>query len=390
MRKKIIKICATALCSMCLLVPVWAHKASDAYLVFGQDAATDATVVTGGSTTALRMQLSLAVKDLDVAIDTLDADGDRSLTWGEVKAGTPSILAFINQGVSLSCANSSLSTDWQFASLEQRSDGAYVRLTAPLVCDAKSVLAIDYQLFKGVDATHRLVVSGQLGGQPIAAVLAPAGRSRLTLRSTDSAAPVAQGDRQMPQTGPATLAHFFPEGIHHILTGYDHLAFLLTLLLPIILVARSGFITLLRTVTGFTIGHSVTLALASLGWISASPAWVEPAIAFTIGASALLNLYPVRRVRGDLLALCFGLVHGLGFSGVMLEAGVTGSLLFWGLAGFNLGVETGQLLMVLLWCGVHWVLVSWLRWPHYNAVVVRGGSCALVAMAVYWMVERLA
>ena len=336
------------------------------------------------------MQLSLAVKDLDVAIDTLDADGDRSLTWGEVKAGTPSILAFINQGVSLSCANSSLSTDWQFASLEQRSDGAYVRLAAPLACDAKSVLAIDYQLFKGVDATHRLVVSGQLGGQPIAAVLAPAGRSRLTLRSTDSAAPVAQGDRQMPQTGPATLAHFFPEGIHHILTGYDHLAFLLTLLLPIILVARSGFITLLRTVTGFTIGHSVTLALASLGWISASPAWVEPAIAFTIGASALLNLYPVRRVRGDLLALCFGLVHGLGFSGVMLEAGVTGSLLFWGLAGFNLGVETGQLLMVLLWCGVHWVLVSWLRWPHYNAVVVRGGSCALVAMAVYWMVERLA
>ena len=154
MRKMIIKICAAALHSVCLLSPAWAHKASDAYLIFGQDATADAATAFTGSTTALRMQLSLAVKDLDAVIDTLDADGDRSLTWGELKAGTPSILTFINQGVSFSCANTSLSTAWQFASLEQRSDGAYVRLTAPLICDAKSVLAIDYQLFKGVDATQ--------------------------------------------------------------------------------------------------------------------------------------------------------------------------------------------------------------------------------------------
>ena len=385
MRNSFVKAWAVWICSACLLGPAWAHKASDAYLSLNSVASSTAS----DGANDLHLRLSLAAKDLDAAIDTLDADANRSLTWGEVKAATPDIVDFVNKGMALRCADAVLPVDWQFSSLEQRSDGAYVRLATTLACNAKSALAVDYQLFKNIDSTHRLVVSGQIDGHAVAAVLAPAGRSKLALRGNASAATAGKHVRQLPQSGPATLAHFFPEGIHHIVTGYDHLAFLLTLLLPIILSARSGFITLLRTVTGFTIGHSVTLAMASLGWFSASPAWVEPAIAFTIGASALLNLYPVRWVRGDVLALCFGLVHGLGFSGVMLEAGVTGSLLFWGLAGFNLGVETGQLLMVLLWCAVHWVLVSWVRWSHYNAVVVRGGSYALILMAVYWMVERL-
>ncbi len=392
MKYSIYTFCATVVCSVSFFAPAWAHKASDAYLSLSPLTANTATNQAADRPGAMRLQLSLAVKDLDAAIDTLDADANRSLTWGEVKAATPDIVAFVNRGVALRCARANIPLDWQFSSLEQRSDGAYVRLSSTLACDARSALAIDYQLFKDVDTTHRLVISGQMDGQPIAAVLAPAGRPQLSLRSHASAtAPTAAStdERPLPQTGLATLAHFFPEGVHHIVTGYDHLAFLLTLLLPIILSARSGFITLLRTVTGFTIGHSATLAVASLGWISASPNWVEPAIALTIGVSAVLNLYPVKWVRGDVLALCFGLVHGLGFSGVMLEAGVTGSLLFWGLAGFNLGVEAGQLMMVLLWCAAHWVLVSWVRWSHYNAVVVRGGSYALVVMAVYWMVERL-
>ncbi len=142
---------------------------------------------------------------------------------------------------------------------------------------------------------------------------------------------------------------------------------------------------LLRTVTGFTIGHSITLVLATLGWI-ASPSWVEPAIAVTIGVSALLNLYPQRWARSDALALGFGLIHGLGFSNIMREANVSDSLLPWALAGFNLGVEAGQLAGVALWCVVHVVLV---RWRHYDVVVVRGGSWALLGVASYWAVQRL-
>ena len=377
-----------------------AHKASDAYLVLGEAGVQAATPG------MLRMQLSLALKDVDAALDGLDADNDRRLTWGEIKRAAPDIVRWVSSEVSLQCAGRTLGVAWAFETLEQRSDGAYVRLGAPLVCPPSASLALDYRLLKDIDPTHRLLLSGTLGGKPFAAVLAPLGRPVIELRpagSTVAAAgqsSAAQAPRQLPQSGFATLVQFFDEGVHHILTGYDHLAFLLALLLPVVLFPRllamphvstagrrsAGFSRLLLTVTGFTVGHSVTLAVATLGGISASPAWVEPLIALTIAASALLNLYPVRWSRGDVLALVFGLIHGLAFSSVMIEAGIAGSLLLWGLAGFNLGVEAGQLVAVAAWCVLHRIL---LPWRYYHAVVVRGGSWALVVLALYWTVQRV-
>jgi len=204
--------------------------------------------------------------------------------------------------------------------------------------------------------------------------------------------------------------------VHHILSGYDHLAFLLALLLPISLArpqprhrdlllhtesgttpiaetldsgARdrfAGIKALLLTVTCFTVGHSITLALAGLGWVTVSGNWVEPAIAISIGISALLNLFPVQGLRSSWLALGFGLVHGLGFSGVLVEAGVAGASLLWALAGFNLGSKWAN----WWWspCGArsrwHWARRAW-----YRSVVVRGGSFALLVLSLYWTVQRL-
>ncbi len=394
---------------------VHAHKASDAYFVLAEASAQSAALG------ALRMQLSLALKDVDAALESLDADNDRRLTWGEVQRATPDIIRWVSSDIRLQCAGQALGVSWTFETLEQRSDGAYIRLGAPLACPLTASLSLDYRLLKNIDPTHRLLLSGTLGGKPFATVLAPLGRPVIELRravtvgsptpGTDASqgevtmpsgqSGDAQAPRQLPQSGPATLVQFFDEGVHHILTGYDHLAFLLALLLPVVLFPslqhnvgvstaggrRAGFSRLLLTVTGFTVGHSVTLALATLGGISASPVWVEPLIALTIAASASLNLYPVRWVRGDVLALVFGLIHGLAFSSVMTEAGVSGSLLLWGLAGFNLGVETGQLVAVALWCVVHRIL---LPWRLYQPVVVRGGSWALLILALYWTVQRIA
>ena len=393
-----------------LCTQVHAHKASDAYLVLSE---ASAQAVSPG---ALRMQLSLALKDVDAALDSLDTDNDRRLTWGEIKRATPDIVRWVANEVHLQCAGQISSVAWVFETLERRSDGAYIRLGAPLACPPAAAISLDYRLLKDIDPTHRLLLSGTLGGKPFATVLAPIGRPVIELRqalSKPGAAagpgevglpagqPAAGAPRQLPQSGFATLVQFFDEGVHHILTGYDHLAFLLALLLPVVLFRsvlhqsspptqegrRAGFAALLLTVTGFTVGHSVTLAIATLGGITASPVWVEPAIALTIAASAALNLYPVRRIRGDVLALVFGLIHGLAFSNVMTEAGVTGSLLLWGLAGFNLGVEAGQLVAVALWCVVHRILVPW---RFYQPVVVRGGSAALLLLALYWTVQRIA
>ncbi|MDP4073991.1 HupE/UreJ family protein [Acidovorax sp. A1169] len=98
---------------------------------------------------------------------------------------------------------------------------------------------------------------------------------------------------------------------------------------------------------------------------------------------ALQAPVPGEGLRSDLLALCFDLVHWLRFSGALVEAGVSGDLLVWGLAGFNLGVEPGQLMVVAVWCGVSPLLA---RWSGYRTVVVKGGSVALIV----WTVQRMA
>ncbi len=392
---------------LCILLgfasPAWAHKASDAYLQLGEasvPANASAATTAAGKPTALKY--SIALRDLDAAIDTLDVDNNRTLEWGEVRQNLPAIQAWVGQGLLLQCDGNSTPLNWAFESLEQRSDGAYIRLGSSATCP-RGDFAITYQLMQGVDATHRLLVGGQLQGQSIAAVASPQTKPTVNLRAAGARA--VQGAQAMQdalpaqQSGPAAFAQFFPEGIHHIATGYDHLAFLLALMLPIMLPRRnesalaaqtpnhqrSGVTQLLRTITGFTIGHCITLVAATLGWLT-PPTWVEPAIAISIGVTAWLNLYPVRWLRNDVLALGFGLVHGLGFSGLMREANVSDALLPWALAGFNLGVEAGQIVGVVAWCGLHWVVA---RWQRYEQVVVRGGSWALLALASYWTLQRL-
>jgi hypothetical protein len=365
--------------TLCCAAPwVTAHKASDAYLQL-QD---------GGEST-LSVKFSMALRDLDAAFDALDADNNRAITWAEVQNTLPQITSWLAQGLQLHCGDQPLPLLWKFDALEQRSDGVYVRWQAPSRCPQGTV-GVDYSLMRTLDATHRLIASGSLRSQAVAGVVSPQTLGRVLLAGTGG----AQGPSGWP-----VLQQFFPQGVHHIATGYDHLAFLLALLLPIMLwrrntqgaqdtqsaQGRQGLMALLRTVTGFTLGHSVTLGAASLGLIT-SPNWVEPAIAATIAASALLNLYPLRWLRGDVLALGFGLIHGLGFSNLMSEANVSASLLPWALAGFNLGVEAGQLVGVALWCAVHWAVA---RFGWYHKVVVRGGSWALLLLALYWLLQRL-
>jgi hypothetical protein len=377
-----------ALAGIALAHPALAHKASDGYLQVNEASQPGAS----------RLQLSLAIKDIDAALPSLDADNDRKITRGEINSALPALVRWVNTGAVFTCGAAIAGADWQLESLEQRIDGAYVRLAATTNC-AGAALGLSYALMKEIDPTHRLIVSGQLAGQQLVMVLSPQGRGDTTLRQAVGAQRTSP--KAAAQSGPATLAQFFAEGVHHIVTGYDHLAFLLALMLPIVLYRRSpllpgepalnagkrrGILALFMTVTGFTIGHSLTLVLATLGVISASPVWVEPAIAITIALSALLNLFPIRYVRGDALALGFGMIHGLAFSSVMTEAGIRGALLLWGLAGFNLGVEAGQLAGVAVWCCIHLALV---RWKHYERVVVRGGSWALLVLALYWAAQRM-
>jgi hypothetical protein len=140
----------------------------------------------------------------------------------------------------------------------------------------------------------------------------------------------------------------------------------------------------LKVVTAFTLAHSLTLTLASLHLVALPSRWVESAIAASVALAALNNLVPLFPERRPEVAFGFGLVHGLGFAGVLAGLGLPGSSLALGLFGFNAGVEIGQLALVAAFLPLAFLLRSTrlYRW------IVSGGSALIVAVAMLWLVER--
>jgi hydrogenase/urease accessory protein HupE len=181
----------------------------------------------------------------------------------------------------------------------------------------------------------------------------------------------------------AVMQTFIAAGIHHILIGPDHLLFLVGLLL-----LGGGWGALLRIVTAFTIGHSITLSLAALNIVTPPSTLIEPAIALSIVFVGVDNL--IRGNGRDLrawVALAFGLVHGFGFASVLREFGLPKEALRWSLFSFNVGVEIGQLAVVA-------VVASSLaavrrRSPRAGKHVATVGSVVVIAAGGYWFVQRI-
>jgi hydrogenase/urease accessory protein HupE len=181
----------------------------------------------------------------------------------------------------------------------------------------------------------------------------------------------------------AVIKTFVPAGIHHILIGPDHILFLIGLLL-----LGGGWRALLKIVTAFTIGHSITLSLAALNVVTPPPNVIEPAIALSIVFVGADNL-----VRGGgrdvraLIALTFGLVHGFGFANVLREFGLPREALGWSLFSFNVGVEIGQLFIVLLVATA--LAVVRRRSETVGMRVAFAGSLIVIAAGTYWFVQRV-
>ncbi|MBK6918017.1 MAG: HupE/UreJ family protein [Deltaproteobacteria bacterium] len=188
-----------------------------------------------------------------------------------------------------------------------------------------------------------------------------------------------------------TATAFVREGAVHLVTGYDHLLFLLSLVLSAgVLARREGLRRAARdvawVVTAFTLGHSISLVLAALGVVSLPSQLVESAIAASIIAVAALNVArPQARVAKPWIAGAFGIVHGFGFSSVLADVGLPASHRAVALASFNVGIELAQLVFVTL---VMLPLVWAAHHRRYQTVVVRGGSLAIAACGCVWLVER--
>ncbi len=177
-------------------------------------------------------------------------------------------------------------------------------------------------------------------------------------------------------------------GTIHILEGFDHLLFLLTLLLIV-----AGLWPLLKTVTAFTVAHSLTLALATLGLVNIPPAPTEAVISLSI---MLLAVEAVRKSMGEItlserypwvVAFTFGLVHGLGFAGALSEIGVPQNEVPLVLLMFNVGVETGQVMFVV---AVSLLLMGLRRLHDQTALTLaRSAPYAIGGLAAFWTIERV-
>ena len=205
---------------------------------------------------------------------------------------------------------------------------------------------------------------------------------RLTPQEPSAAIPARQ-------SGWSVAGLYFKLGVEHILLGFDHLLFVLALLL-----LTRGTWQLIRTVTAFTLAHSITLALATLGFVHVPPAPVEAMIALSI---AFVAVEIVRQWRGHdglaakfpwFVAFVFGLLHGLGFAGALSEIGLPEGQIPLALLFFNGGVEVGQLLFIAVIFGLFAVLrhihVAWPIWTRFAA------PYAIGSIAMFWVIERVA
>ena len=178
---------------------------------------------------------------------------------------------------------------------------------------------------------------------------------------------------------------FVVQGIHHIFIGPDHILFVVGLLL-----IPAAVLQLLEIVTAFTLAHSVTLALATLGWVVPPARLIEPAIAASIvvvGIHALRH----RGTGGDhrlAMAFAFGLLHGFGFANALREANLPRAALGWSLFGFNIGVEVGQACIVLVVAPALAVLRKKAP-PALSRRVVQVGSILIIVAGTIWCIQRV-
>jgi len=365
-----------------LVLGLWAgaagaHKPSDAYLTLRVPAA--------GS--ELEGQWDIALRDLDFALG-LDSNRDGAITWGELREARPRIAdyAFTHLTLEAVAQGKRNRCPPQLTQLlvDEHVDGHYAVLRFRADCGVRPAeLAVRYQLLFEVDPTHRGLLQLVAADREQADVL-----SREAAEVTLSVS--APGRWQQ-------FGAFLVEGIWHILEGYDHIMFLLTLLFPAVVRYGAGgwegrgslpdaTVDVLQVVTAFTLAHSLTLSLAVFGWVHLPARWVECAIALTVLLGALNNLRPVIVRRRWAVAFAFGLVHGFGFASVLADLGLHGANLALSLVGFNTGVEVGQMLVVLA------VLPLAFLSRHtrlYRRAFMPAGSAAIALLAGYWLLARL-
>lgn len=336
--------------------------------------------VTGADVTGA---VQLAVRDAELAVG-VDTNGDGKVTWGELRRQAPQLARYLEDHFAFIVNDKPCELDFQSIQVNDRIDGNYAWLPFIAHCAAPiSELVIHYTVMEYIDPSHRGLLSltagnvtqtGVLGGRTVQAAFSIVAPSRWR-----------------------SFVEYFRAGVWHILSGIDHLLFLVSLLLPAVLLrkqgewqpvlhARPALVSIFKVVTAFTLAHSITLSLAAFGIVRLPSRLTESVIAASIIVAALNNIWPVVTRSRAWIAFAFGLLHGFGFASVLADMGLPPGARVISLLAFNCGIETGQMAVVLTVMPIIYGLRSG---AFYQRLVMPWGSAAIATLALVWLVQRV-
>ena len=317
--------------------------------------------------------LELAVLDIERAVG-IDANRDGKITWGELLNSEHTLNQYVGQHLGLGARSGTCPLKFKTLEVNERVDGKYARLAFTAHCTtAPERLSIRYHLMEGMDPAHRGLLTLTMGNNVRTGVL---------------------GGPAAVEVSP--FLQYLRVGVEHIWGGIDHLLFLISLLLPAVLTRRDGhwepvgsarpaLLDILRVVTAFTIAHSITLSLAALNIVHLPSRLTESIIAASIIVAALNNIFPLVTEARARLAFAFGLLHGFGFASVLADMGLPSGARLLALLPFNLGIEAGQLAVVLT---VMPVVYHLRNGSLYRDRLMPLGSAGIAALALVWVVQR--
>lgn len=350
-----------------MLTPLSAHQSRENFITL-----TD-------SKTMLTLQCDIEADNFSQVLQ-IDDNANGIVSWPELRANAQKITDYLLKNIVLKEGKQLLPLSVAAYDVYRRDDQSYLRLTlTSSPCSAANTCTLHYRLFFDMDPLQRVFVTVNDENAKRTMLLTPHQRV-VTVHGTQ-------------QTPLQQFGTFFNEGLWHIWSGYDHLLFLLMLLLPAVIErdatgirrlpsVKKAFIGIVKIVTLFSLAHSLTLALAFFDYIAISPKIIEGLILVSIMITALFNLFGFVLKRLYLLVFAFGLLHGLGFANALKAIALGESDFVLSLLGFNLGVEAGQIVLVAAVTPWLYLLAGYDAYHRWGVKVV---AAMTAATALYWL-----
>jgi HupE/UreJ protein len=311
---------------------------------------------------AVEIALSMNLLELDLVL-SLDRDLDGRVDDQELEARRTDVMDYLRRKVGVSAAGLDLPADLRTLAVGQSSDGRAVVETSLVFRSERALrdIAIRCEPLTELGGDHTTLARIDVHGSRREFVF----RSGVTYRETAGAL--------------VTALEFLKLGIVHIFIGYDHIAFLVGLLL-----AGASSLAAVKIVTAFTAAHSITLSLAVLDIVTLHPTLVEIGIALSIVYVAADNLFTRRHGGRWLVSFLFGLVHGFGFAAVLKELTLPSSALVTSLVSFNVGVEIAQVAIVALVVPALYALAR----TRVHVPLTRMASVVILSLGLFWLYQR--